>query len=112
MNLLSVWFILSWVTASRSVFASVLNTRAAEILADNWLEWSTWTRCTESVYCLQGSRQRERQCQGGKRCVGIEEESEDCPTESCLGKHRVLLKMPVIFCCIILLPVILYTLTF
>ena len=98
MNLLSAWFILSWATASWSLFASALNTRAADILADNWQEWSRWTRCTESLHCLQGSRQRERQCQGGKRCVGIEEESEDCPTESCLGKHRGLLKLSVIFC--------------
>ena len=51
----------------------------------NWLEWSRWADCSGRVYCLEGSRQRVRICEAGKRCVGIEEESEDCPETLCEG---------------------------
>jgi hypothetical protein len=52
----------------------------------HWMNWSRWSTCTEQEYCSEGSRQRFRYCQNGKRCVGIEAESEMCPWTSCTGR--------------------------
>lgn len=50
--------------------------------------WTSWTTCSESTYCLQGSSSRTRSCtnptpaNGGDDCVGLSEDKRDCPTEA------------------------------
>ena len=71
--------VLAWVLIS-----SIWKSSAAEL--GHWMEWSRWSTCTEKKYCSEGSRERYRDCQLGMRCVGVEAESEMCPSTSCTGR--------------------------
>ena len=67
--------------------AFMLKCSAAEdTTVGEWMKWSRWSTCTEQVYCLEGTRERYRDCELGKRCVGIEAESDMCPNTSCKGR--------------------------
>ena len=52
-----------------------------------WGTWSEWSNCSEP--CDTGTRSRSRQCDapapsnGGKECVGFDEESEKCNIKPC-----------------------------
>ena len=52
-----------------------------------WGPWSEWSNCSKP--CDTGTRSRSRQCDapapsnGGKECVGFDEESEKCNIKPC-----------------------------
>ncbi|KAM6959330.1 LOW QUALITY PROTEIN: adhesion G protein-coupled receptor B2 [Aplochiton taeniatus] len=52
-----------------------------------WLEWSSWSRC--SVTCSTGTQQRQRRCgasaHGWAECKGPHQETRDCTNPSCGG---------------------------
>ena len=50
-----------------------------------WMEWSDWSNC--SVTCGNGSRSRERYCQGPGDCIGEHNETDICNEIEC-GKHN------------------------
>ena len=81
MNQFPLCVVLAWLLTSSIV---ILKSSADEL--GHWMEWSRWSTCTEKEYCLEGSRQRYRDCQKSERCIGIEAESEMCPKTSCTGK--------------------------
>nr|XP_058970077.1 uncharacterized protein LOC131796502 [Pocillopora verrucosa] len=53
-----------------------------------WTPFSSWSTCTESTNCLQGTKKRTRSCtnpppaNGGDSCVGLAEEEKICPTQA------------------------------
>ncbi|XP_028391111.1 uncharacterized protein LOC114515981 isoform X2 [Dendronephthya gigantea] len=65
----------SWVVLACSLLS-------ISISFGQWIEWSDWSTCTQRDYCLEGIRERYRDCESGKSCVGIEAESEMCPDTS------------------------------
>ena len=52
-----------------------------------WSDWTQWTPC--DAHCGAGSRQRSRVCNnpppanGGKDCIGEDNESVDCTGKDC-----------------------------
>ena len=68
--------------------AFILKCCAAEHPVGQWMQWSPWSTCTEEEYCFEGTQERYRDCEMGKRCVGIEAESEMCPDTSCEGRSN------------------------
>ena len=83
MNLFSSRVLFVWSLLSGLI---TLKISANELSFGQWMEWSQWTTCTEKEYCFEGSRERYRDCQFGKGCVGIEAESQMCPDTSCTGR--------------------------
>lgn len=83
--------VIAWVLISSLL---ILKSSAAELSLGHWMEWSRWSNCAEREYCLEGSRERYRDCQLGKRCVGIEAESEMCPSTSCTGRWIIFNNLP------------------
>ena len=67
-----------------------LTNNGVEQVLGNWMEWSLWTSCSEKEYCLEGIRERNRDCENNKRCVGIEAEAEMCPHVLCKGLSDIL----------------------
>lgn len=53
---------------------------------DKWSLWSNWSHCSKQQICYSGSKVRRRSCLTSRHsiCVGTYEESEDCPSTSCL----------------------------
>nr|XP_039268100.1 A disintegrin and metalloproteinase with thrombospondin motifs adt-1-like [Styela clava] len=47
----------------------------------NFGTWSVWTKCSET--CGNGIRTRSRSCEGGTKCIGKSQESEDCKVKEC-----------------------------
>ena len=57
----------------------------------HWSPWGQYSQCTKT--CGRGSQYRNRACDnpapssGGKHCLGPSQQSNECNTQGCPGKH-------------------------